>query len=1670
MEQPLIVEFFKVIFKPIIRLLGYFLCFPQLLLKEPKLRIIKDYQCDNITQIIFTTIFLMIYHTIYLNLHLLYIFKFFSLVDSNFELFIAFLIFYSFTATFYYSEDIRYFIVNDLWYLMILIFNIFQWIFIVLSFAFRWDTTCIDLIFGNNYNIGIRFHLRYLGIINIIFYTFETIFIFILNLLLLAHLINPLSILRIPGILIEDYRKNRPNYIFVSFLFVFFDFYILLLYLINIPFIFSFIGTSFKIIEAYFFFSGYSNFNRLTSRSYSYFISNDYSLNDLFGNPYLTKYIYIAFGLIYDTSSSNILFICELFNKYIKPLVVLGKTMKIIKYISKHSLIIIFSSTNLLFFWRIKVLINNIKKFKNEDDIFAFILASFTYNISAFTDLIFLVIYILNRIFIWNYGFLIFYEKNIVEFMKQNSTKNSLFTKDTSNHYFRFDELKDEQSFSLLYLFRTQSFFEIFLNNKFYCIKLLNFQVFFHKFLDLIVSVLSLINIISPTFYIKLYNYQIYKYQFSKVNDQNEILAQKFIDNFYLVPLFSIEFNKKLLAVKRNEFYEIIKDEISKTKENKVINSYLLKLNACLNDTSRIIVMKNILKDFKFGFLFLLNFITIIDPFSGFLHIFNIFKFLGRVKMIFNKHNVNRLNKLANCSISKIISEEITISSRLFFEFLIDLFIRIPLILISILLFPFNIFKSIIFCMDTFYVYFYRKIKENNLHLSKLNSNSNERALENYEIFLKDASSEIEIMLNLKKDNFIKSVFKKFLKSWTTLFKFVCIHLSLIRAIYLYHDIFTLNKFYKIFKNFITNISKLEEFLSFINFMNKNNENKAIDEDVEDKINLKEEENCNLFVKRYFSEIKLLRILNISKKFYSKKHIFIFYDQTSWIEFYNKNFLNQKVEKLNDCEKEIFLGNNFKKIGFNEIELNTLKKIIDESITISYYIENIIDDNFNQLYKEIIFYPIIIVAFTTNPLIFYFGFYSIKSNDYNIFRQRKFVYKLKICLNIIFEYFKIMLNIIKIVILIVTLIKVPDLFTILYYYIRALFSKDSSYSYFKHLIDEHYEGQFTKDLNKLLLEALNFYFVFILFIFNLILILRVPSIIRRVGRFAEIYWTNLKFKLFAKKIRNTESSVLEKTKLSSFSSICEFLKPKEIGKMMVLNKTINKRVEKKLIWDNLYLNYYEKKINNYLKYVELLEINNKIKIEENRLYSDFILDDTDTIEIKREKERNKQSSQAQLDVLLKYFEQKEFEVLSKKFFNKSYPVDTLNRIKQEYQTKQFEGKVLCQKAQNSFIIDFIISEKLRDKFIGLTNVMIEETFESIFKSPHLILLPFKIISIPIIYIGKLFGFFYIKIFESTNEIALISAEKKIYNEIIANNIFYNIQLYGIFSLFIIIAVILKTLLTILNRTYLLLLRILSFKNFFGRQIKIEYQYNGNLIITKDIGHNSIRVEFEELSFKEFIYFIIQHFLATIVLGFHVFIFLIPTIYFKYKGINNIYHRAFLDDHRLENHLIYNQGKSPFLSGLNWWIFFEGVFDAFWNLSFSEKIYFIFGNYFLNIVSFILTVSIFIHYSFELRGNLETFPYYSMISNWLELMIENLFRLENFYNIIYPQIFIFKVYKFVSRRLKFLNNKILLNLVSALVILFPFYLNFKVKLSLFRFTIINTWAVTSFIKFSLLCGK
>ena len=530
---------------------------------------------------------------------------------------------------------------------------------------------------------------------------------------------------------------------------------------------------------------------------------------------------------------------------------------------------------------------------------------------------------------------------------------------------------------------------------------------------------------------------------------------------------------------------------------------------------------------------------------------------------------------------------------------------------------------------------------------------------------------------------------------------------------------------------------------------------------------------------------------------------------------------------------------------------------------------------------------------------------------------------------------------------------------------------------------------------------------------NHILLLRLNSVYRRVGRFIKNYYKDFIFKYF--KVKKSEcTSPLETTKIVCFSTIAEYLNNREIGKLMLTSKLINKRIEKKVIWENLFVNEYLKMADNYKR---CKEITSFLTEEEQRL--------------------------------------------DNMFRDKVYSMILIDELKEDYKKRNFNFKALCQKAHFIFNNEEEIPEHIRDRFIGLTNVLIEETFDSIFRAPHLILLPFKLIGI-IIYIFPR-SLSYIIFNKSSSE------SKNHYDrfeKIIDNNLFFNSQLLIFESIFMILQIFFITISKIFKFTIVNFFDLITLSLFFPN---IRFHYISNTNTSNEIEIEEKEIAFDgkiswnrkiKITFIEKLYKFWQYIIAFIILILYVLMIFSPTLYFRNEGIRNILHSAFYDDHNIEKYILIKSGKSRFLSIINWWHLFEGIFNVIWAKTYFKIFMTFMGNYCLHYPSSLVTFT-FVKF---LEKNIKN-PIIKIQKSYSDYLLNEFFIKNGIINCLQPQIIVFIIYLKLAKGYPFLKDKILLNLIATITILAPFSLNFYINLTFFRIIVINAWAVTGFFRFS-----
>lgn len=209
--------------------------------------------------------------------------------------------------------------------------------------------------------------------------------------------------------------------------------------------------------------------------------------------------------------------------------------------------------------------------------------------------------------------------------------------------------------------------------------------------------------------------------------------------------------------------------------------------------------------------------------------------------------------------------------------------------------------------------------------------------------------------------------------------------------------------------------------------------------------------------------------------------------------------------------------------------------------------------------------------------------------------------------------------------------------------------------HFKYGFDEHIILLFKKLLKRL--------FSFILLIINFLLILRIPSLIRRLTPIIRsmIISDVMNFKKYIYKDENKKEGkkLLIKCSNTVIFKISEFMIPKDLINLSLVNKVLNNKVNSNSVWGFQADNYYIKKLSNRVRNTE----NNEGRDIQNI-------------------------------------------IVNKDNFS--------------------HNKQLCKRL-NGFLkkTDVMLNESERDSLIGFDSVIIEEFIESLLKIPHLILLPFK---------------------------------------------------------------------------------------------------------------------------------------------------------------------------------------------------------------------------------------------------------------------------------------------------------------------------------------------------------
>jgi hypothetical protein len=238
MNKPLVLRLASYLankIKPVLIGLCYTICLPQYLLKPIKLKYFNNY-FEGFTQLLCHILFYTIYLSFYLNLHFIYLLH--SYYNSIQQMIISFIMIHTLTTIIYKIMDMRFFIWKDNPYYLLCIIYVLAYltcsINYILSFGGYKD---YKVIFDNLY----KDH-QILSVIIVDIFRFALMPILYCS--LLCHLINPFSITR-AYYKVKNEGISDVEFWAISLFAIVFDFFLLIIYLFNSIFLFSFLENNY---------------------------------------------------------------------------------------------------------------------------------------------------------------------------------------------------------------------------------------------------------------------------------------------------------------------------------------------------------------------------------------------------------------------------------------------------------------------------------------------------------------------------------------------------------------------------------------------------------------------------------------------------------------------------------------------------------------------------------------------------------------------------------------------------------------------------------------------------------------------------------------------------------------------------------------------------------------------------------------------------------------------------------------------------------------------------------------------------------------------------------------------------------------------------------------------------------------------------------------------------------------------------------------------------------------------------------------------------------------------------------------------------------------------------------------------------------------------------------
>lgn len=410
----------------------------------------------------------------------------------------------------------------------------------------------------------------------------------------------------------------------------------------------------------------------------------------------------------------------------------------------------------------------------------------------------------------------------------------------------------------------------------------------------------------------------------------------------------------------------------------------------------------------------------------------------------------------------------------------------------------------------------------------------------------------------------------------------------------------------------------------------------------------------------------------------------------------------------------------------------------------------------------------------------------------------KYSYLMPICYKVVFDYFIIM----GIIINLLSIFQTAQTVKLLYFFLKQYFSHSETA---KEQFNIYYQSTFKQEIVKLTKNLYKKLFSLILIVFNILLILRVVSLFRRLYPFIKRSLISNVMKLqsyFPHEKKQTQS--LQKLRGNEMTSISKYLTPKEILYLGLTCKSLYNKMNYNLVW--------EFQLNNFF----IPRLNASGTTEK-------------TIFVSKKKLSCDRNMEKKLSGLIQGADENfiGFDLTKNETFS--------------------HHKLLCEKLAEVLSVNHqTLSESDRDTFIGYFSVILEETVESIVKLPHLLLIPIKIFSCFLIllnqvviklasFLSKFLEFFNNNICKLT--ISKFPDDREVmefdYNELKLN--FYDVQVAGLLSFLNMIIRILQFIIISLINNAIILLQFASFANPNSKRpnsisVLIQFFYGVNLAV------------------------------------------------------------------------------------------------------------------------------------------------------------------------------------------------------------------------------------------------